>query len=146
MLRSLALYIGMTGVLLFAIVQIISYGNQHLHAPADISGRYTLAGIGAPLCAEGADRPVLVIGQSGTFLNADLLGGGASSDLLSRANKGNGKLHGRISAGVIQLEGSAEHLGCLAGHTLRLEATVSDHTLQGQLAAADQRVAISGSK
>ncbi|WP_287127858.1 hypothetical protein [Candidatus Cyanaurora vandensis] len=132
-------YVGMTGLLIGSFTAIVNYGTAHLKAPQSISGKYRLA---MNLSCLGQAPPLLVIGQSGSYLNADLLASDSPKDRLSRAFKGNGTIHGKIDGtDSVNLTGS---MRCPGAQPVTVAATFQQGKVRGTLAFKDQVIPFSG--
>lgn len=147
--KVVVFYVAMVAFLIVSFGVISEYGTRTLAAPSAVSGIYTLSsdGKGTPDCFGATVAPLLVIGQSGSFLNADFVSGDGSEEQLTRAFKGNGALTGQIQAGLVRLEGTASTpASCMNKQPLTLEATVSNDTLHGHLIWQGKRFSLIGHK
>ncbi|WP_164928613.1 hypothetical protein [Gloeobacter violaceus] len=142
--KTVVLYLGMIGFIVLSFAAISSYGTTNLRAPQAIDGRYILAGPLVDRCF--AEPPLLVVGQSGSYLGADIVPADAKKNLLTRALKGNGLLHGQIDGGRMRLEGKAALGTCKAPQTLALEGAVTDGLLQGEIRLAGQASSLTGQR
>lgn len=141
--KTVVLYIGMIGFIVISFSFISVYGTENLRAPTDIAGQYALTTAVAPDCF-GDKPPILVIGQSGSYLNADLAAADLKKDKLTRALKGNGALNGQIAAGKIQLAGKPKLGTCKEPQPLTLTLTVLDGQVQGQLRLGNKVFPVAG--
>ncbi|AGY59484.1 hypothetical protein [Gloeobacter kilaueensis] len=139
--KTVALYIGMIGFIVAAFSAIASYGSTHLRAPEAIGGQYVVRGLPGDCFSE---PPLLVVGQSGSYLGADIVPADAKKNLLTRALKGNGLLHGQVESAKVHLAGRISLGTCKEKQPVTLEASVAGGRLQGQVALAGRTLAIEG--
>ncbi len=142
--KTVALYIGMTGFAVIAFGLITNYGSTNLHAPKAIGGTYVLDTAFAPDCF--SEPPLLVIGQSGSYLNADIVPADAKKNVLTRALKGNGFFHGQLIDGKMHLAGDAKLGSCKQKQPMSLLAMSNDGTVQGTLSLQGQSMPLTGKK
>jgi len=140
--NSVLFYVGSIGFTVASFAFISSYGTTNLKAPQSIGGKYLLSPAVALDCFAKAP-PMLVIGQSGTYLNGDLLDSEAKKDKLNRALKGNGALGGHIAEDGITLKGT---FICRDKQNLAVEATIEAGQIQGKLRFGDQEIPFTGTK
>ncbi len=132
--KSLALYAGMITFAVVSYAIIADYGTKNLTAQEDISGKYVLTLESSSDCFTTAVPPLLVIGQSGGYLNADVVSSDAAPPVLRRALVGNGKLNGRVIEQKVRVESPSVALGSCSGkQPLLIEATVDKDMVKGQL-------------
>jgi hypothetical protein len=142
--KTVALYIGMTGFAVIAFGMISSYGATNLHAPKAIGGTYILDTSFAPDCF--SEPPLLVVGQSGSYLNADIVPADAKKNVLTRALKGNGFFHGKLIDGTMHLEGDAKLGSCKIKQPIALVATSNEGQVQGTLSLQGKSMPLMGKK
>lgn len=142
--KTVALYIGMIGFAVITFGMISSYGATNLHAPKAIGGTYTLETAFAPDCF--SEPPLLVIGQSGSYLNADIIPADAKKNVLTRALKGNGFFHGQIIDGKIHLAGNTKLGSCKEKQPMSLLAMSDDGKMQGTLSLQGRSMPLTGKK
>jgi hypothetical protein len=142
--KTVALYIGMTGFAVIAFGMISSYGATNLHAPKAIGGTYVLDTAFAPECF--SEPPLLVIGQSGSYLNADIVPADAKKNVLTRALKGNGFFHGQLVEGKMHLEGDAKLGSCKIKQPMTLVAMSNNEQVQGTLRLQGKSMPLTGKK
>jgi hypothetical protein len=142
--RAVALYLGMIGFSVLCFSAIASYGSTHLRAPRAIGGQYALAEPTSPCFSA---PPLLVLGQSGSYLGADLIPHDAGKNLRNRALKGNGHLHGEIEAGRFLLTGTTRLGHCPQPQKIALEATVeADGRLSGTVSLDGRTLPLAGQR
>jgi hypothetical protein len=142
--KTVALYIGMTGFAVIAFGMISSYGATNLHAQKAIGGTYVLNTAFAPDCF--SEPPLLVIGQSGSYLNADIVPADAKKNVLTRALKGNGFFHGQLVEGKMHLEGDAKLGSCKIKQPMTLVAMSNNEQVQGTLSLQGKSMPLTGKK
>lgn len=146
--KSIVLYVGMISFFIFSFGAISRYGSRNLQAPQDISGEYQLDINNIPACLSEASPPVLVIGQSGKYLNAALLSGSYSQDELNRALRGNGKLSGEVAGTQLTLHGESQlhlsHPECQDSNQIIIEAMFNNNGLSGDLIQSNQTISFLG--
>lgn len=129
--KTVVLYLGMIGFIVIAFSAISSYGSTHLQAPKSLGGQYTLDGLTATGCF--SEPPLLILGQSGSYLGADIVPADASKKLLTRALKGNGLLHGRIENGQMQLAGKTALGSCKGAQAVAVTASSTASPGEGEM-------------
>lgn len=143
-LKSVLLYVGMISFFILSFVAISRYGNHYLQAPPNISGEYELLLNNPPTCLLETTAPVLVIGQSGRYLNAELLSSSYSSDELNQARRGNGQLAGEVAGTELTLKGQSlfhqSHPDCTNTNPITIQATLDQNGLSGNLIQANQTI------
>jgi hypothetical protein len=142
--KTVALYIGMTGFAIIAFGMITSYGATNLHAPKAIGGTYVLNTSFAPDCF--SEPPLLIIGQSGSYLNADIIPADAKKNVLTRALKGNGFFHGQLVDGTMHLEGDAKLGSCKIKQPIALVAMSDNEQVKGNLRFQGKSMPLTGKK
>jgi hypothetical protein len=143
--KTLAFYFGSITFVVVSFTLIVDYGNKNLHPPASISGQYLIEATSGNIATCFSAQPMLVIGQSGTYLNADLVSSDAKKQKLSRALKGNGALNGQVSEGQIHLEGQNLALGTCPKSPVTVEATIKEGKVTGQLRWNGETILLNGS-
>ncbi|MBC7881348.1 MAG: hypothetical protein H7Y37_08440 [Anaerolineae bacterium] len=142
--KTVALYLGMITFAVITFGVISSYGATNLHAPKSIGGTYVLDTAFAPDCF--SEPPLLVVGQSGSYLNADIVPADAKKNVLTRALKGNGFFHGQLIDGKLHLEGNAKLGSCKEKQPMSLVATSNDGLVQGTMSIKGQSMPLTGKK
>ncbi|UBF24803.1 hypothetical protein K9N68_24550 [Kovacikia minuta CCNUW1] len=132
-LKSLAFYgiaIGSV-VLLFSVVT--AYGEANLKAPVQIKGRYTIAAQDLPGCLK-SEQLLLLVEQSGIFLNGSLLPGDAAERLVKKAEE-RPSLTGRWRNQELVLDGPANHLPNCQGK-IHIQGTIEGTRQAGKIEQA----------
>ena len=142
--KTVVLYLGMVGFIVLSFSLITSYGARTLRAPDAVGGQYVIES--ALIAGCFAQPPLLVVGQSGSYLNADIVASDAKKNVLTRALKGNGALNGQVLSGQLAVAGSVKLGTCPDKKVLAVDAVVSQEGLRGQLKVGSEVSPLTGTR
>jgi hypothetical protein len=107
-LKSLVFYGSAIGAVVILFSVVTAYGEAQLKAPIQIKGRYQIAAQDLPGCLK-SKQLLLMIEQSGIYLNGSLLPGDAAEKLVKKAEE-RPSLTGRWSNQQLVLNGPLSQL------------------------------------
>ncbi|HEY9642975.1 MAG TPA: hypothetical protein V6C57_20975 [Coleofasciculaceae cyanobacterium] len=129
-LKSLAFYGAAIGAVVILFSFTTRYGEAHIKAPADITGRYPISNQTLPGCLN-AKPLVLDIRQSGVYLAAALVEAKADKRVI-KAVEQRPPLSGEWDSQQFSLTGSLTHIQACQ-ETVAIAGTIQDGTMTANL-------------
>lgn len=132
-LKSLAFYGVAIGSVLLLFKAVTAYGESNLKAPIAIDGRYRLSfAPNVPNCLKSNDL-VLIIEQSGIYLNGSLLPVAPNTQTAVPAD-GKPSLTGLLSNQQLDLSGTVPSSALCSSNTVKIQSRVEEKNLEGKIA------------